>query len=148
MKFNLEKSSFSPFCNNTDSVTYFQGPRSFTGEDSCELQVHGGPAVVAAVLAGLSTIPSFKPAGPGDFTKRAFLAGRMDLTAVEGLADLIHAETEQQRRQALLQMEGSLANLYGQWRTQLIRVSYVSIFCGLICNQPRIKGKNPKGSGT
>jgi len=70
----------------------------------------------------LSSLEDSRPAEPGEFTKRAFLASKMDLTKVEGLADLIHAETQQQRKQALLQMEGSLANLYGGWRSQLIKV--------------------------
>lgn len=78
--------------------------------------------MIKAVLTGLSSLDSFRPAIPGEFTKRAFLAGRMDLTAVEGLADLIHAETEQQRKLALLQMEGSLAKLYERWREILMKV--------------------------
>ncbi|XP_049837088.1 tRNA modification GTPase GTPBP3, mitochondrial isoform X1 [Schistocerca gregaria] len=101
-------------------VIWFPGPRSFTGEDSCELQVHGGPAVVAAIFNALSKIPGFRPAEAGEFTKRAFHAGKLDLTEVEGLADLIHAETEAQRRQAIRQAEGALAKLYGEWRKNLL----------------------------
>lgn len=75
------------------------GPRSFTGEDSCEFQIHGGPAIIAALLDALNSLKGLTPAKPGEFTKRAFYAGKMDLTEVEGLADLIHAETEVQRKQ-------------------------------------------------
>lgn len=75
------------------------GPYSFTGEDSCEFQVHGSPAVIAALLDTLGAIGGLRAAGRGEFTKRAFYAGKLDLTEVEGLADLIHAETEYQRKQ-------------------------------------------------
>ncbi|KAJ9589478.1 hypothetical protein L9F63_017295, partial [Diploptera punctata] len=102
-------------------ILWFPGPKSFTGEDSCEFQVHGGPAVVSAVLTALSKLPGFRPAEPGEFTKRAFHAGKLDLTEVEGLADLIHAETEAQRKQAFLQMEGNLRQLYDTWRQILIK---------------------------
>ncbi|KAG0727444.1 tRNA modification GTPase GTPBP3, mitochondrial [Chionoecetes opilio] len=100
---------------------WFPGPHSFTGEDSCELHIHGGPAVIAAVLAALGTLPGYIPAQPGDFTKRAFYHGKLDLTRVEGLGDLIHAETEAQRRQALQQMEGALSQLYTGWRHSLLQ---------------------------
>lgn len=75
------------------------GPKSFTGEDSCEFQVHGGSAIIASLLDALNSMQGLTAAKPGEFTKRAFYAGKMDLTEVEGLADLIHAETEQQRKQ-------------------------------------------------
>ncbi|XP_047498340.1 tRNA modification GTPase GTPBP3, mitochondrial-like [Penaeus chinensis] len=101
-------------------VLWFPGPRSFTGEDSCELQIHGGSAVVTAVISSLSALQGFHPAKPGDFTKRAFYNGKLDLTAVEGLGDLIHAETEAQRKQAFRQMEGALAKLYMGWRDALL----------------------------
>lgn len=132
-------------------VLWFPGPRSFTGEDSCELHIHGGSAVVTAVFSSLSTLQGFHPAKPGlyyaclillnyfcnsftfityiflfvlifsgDFTKRAFYNGKLDLTSVEGLGDLIHAETEAQRKQAFRQMEGSLAKLYMGWRDNLL----------------------------
>lgn len=101
-------------------VLWFPGPDSFTGEDSAEFQVHGGRAVVDAVLAALSAIEGLRLAGPGEFTYRAFLNGRMDLTAVEGLADLIAAETEVQRRQALRQSDGMLGRVYRDWREVLI----------------------------
>ena len=102
-------------------VLFFPGPASFTGEDMAELHLHGGRAVVAAALAELETLPGFRAAEPGEFTRRAFANKRMDLTQVEGLADLIFAETEAQRRQALRQADGALGRLYDGWREQLIR---------------------------
>ncbi|KAF4528366.1 hypothetical protein B566_EDAN006623 [Ephemera danica] len=102
-------------------VLWFPKPRSFTGEDTCELHVHGSSAVVSAILNAIGQIPGCRPAMPGEFTRRAFLGGKLDLTEVEGLADLLQAETEAQRRQALLQLEGHLGQLYTRWRTQLIQ---------------------------
>ncbi|XP_063695842.1 tRNA modification GTPase GTPBP3, mitochondrial [Culicoides brevitarsis] len=102
-------------------VLWFPGPQSFSGEDSCEFQVHGGTAVVQGILEALSSLPNFRPAEPGEFTKRAFYSGKLDLTEVEGLADLIHAETELQRRQALIQASGSLSKLYAGWRKDILR---------------------------
>ena len=102
-------------------VLWFPGPDSFSGEDSGEFQVHGGPAVVAAMLEALSGIPGLRMAEPGEFTYRSFLNGKMDLTAVEGLADLISAETESQRRQALRQGEGRLGALYESWRKRIVK---------------------------
>ncbi|NXF00021.1 GTPB3 GTPase, partial [Menura novaehollandiae] len=95
------------------------GPRSFTGEDCAELHVHGGPAVVSGVLRALGRLPGLRPADPGEFTRRAFHGGKLDLTAAEGLGDLIRAETEAQRRQALRQMEGELGRLYQRWSETL-----------------------------
>ncbi|CRL05449.1 CLUMA_CG017965, isoform A [Clunio marinus] len=110
-------------------ILYFKSPKSFTGEDCCEFQVHGGPAVITAILNALSKVDGLRPALPGEFTKRAFYNGKMDLTEVEGLADLIHAETEYQRRQALIQADGHLSNLYKKWRTQLIRnIAHIEAF--------------------
>lgn len=107
-------------------ILWFPAPASFTGEDVAEFHVHGGPAVVSGVLAALGRQEGLRPAEPGEFTRRAFLAGKMDLTQVEGLADLINAETEAQRRQALRQMQGVLTDLYEGWRSQLIRaLAYV-----------------------
>lgn len=103
-------------------VLWFPGPASFTGEDLAELQLHGGRAVVAAALEALAAQPGLRPAEAGEFTRRAFDNGKLDLTAVEGLADLIDAETEAQRRQALRQMEGGLAGLTGDWAARLTRV--------------------------
>src|SRR5437763_8480574 len=82
---------------------WFPGPRSETGEDVAELQLHGGRAVIAGVLAALGRLAGFRLAEPGEFTRRAFENGRLDLTQVEALADLVYAETEVQRRQALQQ---------------------------------------------
>ncbi|KAM7025959.1 LOW QUALITY PROTEIN: 5-taurinomethyluridine-[tRNA] synthase subunit GTPB3, mitochondrial [Acridotheres tristis] len=96
-------------------VVWFPGPHSFTGEDCAELHVHGGPAVVSGVLRALGRLPGLRPAEPGEFTLRAFRRGKLDLTAAEGLRDLIGAETEAQRRQALRQMEGELGQLYQGW---------------------------------
>src|SRR5215470_17829197 len=91
-------------------VLWFPGPRSETGEDTAELQVHGGRAVIAAVLAALNAIEGLRPAEPGEFTRRAFENGRVDLTRVEGLADLVYADTEMQRRQALRHLQGLLGD--------------------------------------
>ncbi|KAM9329550.1 5-taurinomethyluridine-[tRNA] synthase subunit GTPB3, mitochondrial [Gastrophryne carolinensis] len=102
-------------------VLWFSGPHSFTGEDCCEYHVHGGPAVISGVLQALGSLQTLRPAEPGEFTKRAFQNGKLDLTEVEGLGDLIHAETEVQRRQALRQMSGDLGQLYHNWSQRLIR---------------------------
>lgn len=102
-------------------VLWFPGPGSYTGEDSAELHLHGGPAVVAAVGGALAALGA-RPAEPGEFTRRAFLNGRMDLTAAEGIADLIAAETEAQRRQALRQADGALARLLEGWSARLARL--------------------------
>jgi tRNA modification GTPase len=100
---------------------WFPGPASETGEDIGELQLHGGRAVVAAVLAALGRLKGFRPAEPGEFTRRAFENGRLDLTEVEGLADLVYAETEAQRRQAYRQLSGFLGKRAEAWRGELIR---------------------------
>src|SRR3954470_17203454 len=101
-------------------VAWIPGPSSFTGEDQAELHIHGGLATRAAVLRALGTVAGCRAAEPGEFTRRAFLNGRMDLSKVEGLADLIDAETEAQRRQALRQLEGRLGSLVESWRERLI----------------------------
>jgi tRNA modification GTPase len=101
-------------------VLWFPGPASFTGEDMAELQLHGGRAVVAAAVAALAALPGLRPAEPGEFTRRAFDRGKLDLDEVEGLADLIDAETEAQRRQALRQMEGALSQRLASWRGALV----------------------------
>jgi len=101
-------------------VLWMPGPASYTGEDMAEFHVHGGRAVVEAVLAALGALPGLRPAEPGEFTRRAFDNGRLDLTAVEGLADLVAAETQAQRRQALRQAGGALAALYERWRAGLV----------------------------
>ncbi len=102
-------------------VVFFAGPASFTGEDVAELQVHGGRAVIAAILDRLAAVNGFRPAEAGEFTRRAFGNQRLDLTQVEGLADLVAAETEAQRRQALRQSDGTIARLYESWRERLVR---------------------------
>jgi tRNA modification GTPase len=101
-------------------VLWFRGPASFTGEDVAEFHVHGGRAVVGGLLGALGHLPGLRLAEPGEFTRRAVGNGKFELTAAEGLADLIAAETEGQRRQALRQYDGALAALYEGWRTRLI----------------------------
>ena len=100
---------------------WFPGPHSETGEDVAELQLHGGRAVIAATLSALARLPGLRPAEAGEFTRRAFQNGKLDLTAVEGLADLVLAETEGQRRQALRQLQGVLGNRAEGWRQRLIQ---------------------------
>jgi tRNA modification GTPase len=99
---------------------WFPGPNTETGEDMAELHLHGGRAVVAAVLGELGKLPGFRPAEAGEFTRRAFENGRMDLTAVEGLADLVFAETEAQRAQAMRQYQGLLGGRAEAWRQKLV----------------------------
>lgn len=99
----------------------FPAPHSFTGEDVVELHIHGGRAVLRSVLGALASCEGLRPAEPGEFTRRAFEHGKLDLTAAEGLADLVNAETEAQRRQALRQMRGELGGLYERWRQELMR---------------------------
>lgn len=101
-------------------VLFFEGPNSETGEDVVELQLHGGRAVIAATFAALSRLPGLRPAEGGEFTRRGFENGKLDLTAVEGLADLIYADTEAQRRQAMRQLQGMLGDRAENWRLRLI----------------------------
>ncbi|MFN3672490.1 MAG: tRNA uridine-5-carboxymethylaminomethyl(34) synthesis GTPase MnmE [Bosea sp. (in: a-proteobacteria)] len=101
-------------------VLFFPSPHSFTGEDVAEFHTHGSRAVIARLLAVLTALPHVRLAEAGEFTRRAFEAGKLDLAAVEGLADLIDSETEWQRRQALRQMEGALGAMTAAWREQLI----------------------------
>lgn len=102
-------------------VLWFRGPASFTGEDSAEFHVHGGEAVIEGVFEALRA-EGARPAEAGEFTRRAFENGKLDLTEAEGLADLIEAETEGQREQALVQMGGALKALYEGWREDLIAI--------------------------
>ena len=102
-------------------VLWFPGPHSFTGEDLAELHVHGGRAVIQALTGALGDQPGLRPAEAGEFTRRAFDAGKLDLTEVEGLADLIDAETRAQARQALRQMDGVLGRRIADWRDRLLR---------------------------
>jgi tRNA modification GTPase len=101
-------------------VLWFPAPRSETGEDMAELQVHGGRAVIQGVFAALGSIEGCRLAEPGEFARRAFENGKLDLTGVEGLADLVEAETAAQRRQALRQAGGSLFQVYEGWRLRLV----------------------------
>ena len=101
-------------------VLRFGAPRSATGEDVVELHLHGGRAVIAGVLDALGVIAGLHPAEPGEFTRQAFDNGRLDLTAAEGLADLIDAETSAQRDQAFRQYDGALAARYERWRETLL----------------------------
>jgi tRNA modification GTPase len=102
---------------------WFPAPASFTGEDVAELHVHGGRAVVAAVLGALGEIEGLRPAEPGEFTRRAYENDKLDLTQAEALADLVAAETAEQRRQALAQLDGALGKLYESWRDRLLRAT-------------------------
>jgi tRNA modification GTPase len=101
-------------------VLWFPGPASFTGEDVAELHLHGGRAVSQAVTGTLLDL-GLRPAEPGDFTRRAFEAGKLDLTQAEAIADLVDADTAAQRRQALAQLDGALGQLYECWRLDLLR---------------------------
>ena len=99
---------------------WFPAPASFSGEDVAELHVHGGRAVVAAALSALGEMRGLRPAEPGEFTRRAFANGKLDLSQAEALADLVAAETAAQRRQALRQLDGALGELYERWRDRLV----------------------------
>jgi tRNA modification GTPase len=102
-------------------VLWFPAPASFTGEDVAEVHLHGGSAVIAALTRRLGELDDLRPADPGEFTRRAFDAGKLDLTEAEGLGDLIAAETEHQRRLALRQLSGELKDQYERWRTGLLK---------------------------
>src|SRR4029079_18357904 len=104
-------------------VLWFPGPGSATGEDVAEFHVHGGRAVLAALLAAISLIPNTRAAEPGEFTRRSFENGKLDLTEAEGLDDLIHADTDRQRRQALRQLQGLLGDRARDWRERIIEAS-------------------------
>jgi tRNA modification GTPase len=103
-------------------VIWFAAPASFTGEDIAELHIHGGRATVEAVTSVLATIPDLRLAEPGEFSKRAFLSGKIDLTEAEAITDLVDAGTEAQRRQALAQLGGGLAEQLEAWRADLIDI--------------------------
>lgn len=103
-------------------VLYFKGPYSFTGEDIVEFQTHGSKAVINSLMENLSRLPDFRLAEPGEYSRRAFYNGKMDLTEAEGLADLINSETTEQQKYAMRQMEGGLKNLYEDWRTRLVKI--------------------------
>lgn len=103
-------------------VLAFKSPHSYTGEDVVEYHLHGGLAVIQGVLDSLSSMDSHRMAEPGEFTRRAFENGKMDLTEAEAIADLIHAETQLQKTQALSQMGGALAVIYDGWREALVKI--------------------------
>ena len=102
---------------------WFRGPHSATGEDVAEFHVHGGRAVIAAIFDALGSIDGLRPAEPGEFTRRAFENGKLDLTEAEGLDDLIHADTDRQRRQALRHLKGLLGAKAESWQQQIIEAS-------------------------
>src|SRR5438445_11378065 len=104
-------------------VLWFPAPASATGEDVAEFHVHGGRAVLASLFAALSAHKNVRPAEPGEFTRRAFENGKLDLTEAEGLDDLIHADTDRQRRQALRQLKGLLGDKARDWRAEIIEAS-------------------------
>lgn len=107
----------------------FRAPNSFTGEDTVEINCHGSKAVIRSILEALSALPGFRIAEPGEFSRRAFYNGKMDLTAADGLADLIDAETKIQQKTALHQMGGTLFNLYDSWRNELVAMlAYLEAF--------------------
>ena len=110
-------------------VLYFPAPHSFTGEDVAEFQVHGGRAVIQSLMETLGEQAGCRPAERGEFSRRAVINGKMDLTEAEGLLDLINAETERQRAQALSQMKGGLGQLYESWRQNLVHhMAYLEAF--------------------
>jgi tRNA modification GTPase len=104
-------------------VLWFPGPASATGEDVAEFHIHGGRAVLAALFAALSGFENTRAAEPGEFTRRAFENGKLDLTEAEALDDLIHADTDRQRRQALRQLQGLLGDRARDWRARIIQAS-------------------------
>lgn len=107
----------------------FKSPNSFTGEDIVEINCHGSKAVIRSILSSLSAISDFRLAEPGEFSRRAFYNRKMDLTAADGLADLIDAETAVQQQAALRQMSGVLFNLYAGWRERLVSLlSYLEAY--------------------
>ena len=100
-------------------VLGFKAPASYTGEDIIEFHLHGGQAVIQALISFLAKQKQHRMAEPGEFTRRAFENGKMDLTEAEAVADLINAETQNQKAQALMQMSGALSTLYESWTKEL-----------------------------
>ena len=110
-------------------IAAFKAPHSFTGEDTVEINVHGSKAIIRELLETLSDMTDFRLAEAGEFSRRAFYSGKMDLTAADGLADLIDAETSIQRKVALEQMGGKLLSLYDGWRNRLVEtLSHVEAY--------------------
>lgn len=130
------KMYFTPIFKNVSRETLdnvlisgYKSPNSFTGEDTVEINCHGSKAVIKSILSALSSIKNFRLAEPGEFSRRAFYNGKMDLTEADGLADLIDAETELQQKVALRQMGGTLFNLYKNWRSRLVEtLSFVEAY--------------------
>ena len=128
--FKNEKARFMHYCElihdgevlDKVMVVKFNAPHSFTGEDVVEIHCHGSTAVLNKVMDVLMTFENVVPADRGEFSKRAFMNGKMDLTEAEGLCDLITAETDQQRKQALKQLDGALGNKFEDWRTQIMHL--------------------------
>lgn len=118
---------------DTGLVAFFEGPRSFTGEDAAEFHIHGGRAIVEALLKVMGSFDGLRPAEGGDFTKRAFLNGKMDLVQAEAIADLIDAETQAQRRMAMRASEGHVSRQYEGWRRMLLHAQAL-IVAGLDFN--------------
>src|SRR6202035_5763561 len=104
-------------------ILWFSAPACVTGEDVAEFHVHGGRAVLAALFAALSGFEGVRTAEPGEFTRRAFENGKLDLTEAEALDDLIHADTDRQRRQALRHLKGLLGDRARDWRARIIEAS-------------------------
>ena len=102
-------------------VFWFEGPASFTGEDCAEFQLHGGRAIVASFLENLGAFDGCRMAEPGEFSKRAFENGKFDLTEIEGLSDLIAADSEEQRKQAIIQSSGKFRDRLEAWRDEIVR---------------------------
>jgi tRNA modification GTPase len=111
-----------PYCIDQAMIVFFQNPKSFTGEDVAEIHTHGSIAVADMLLETLASCENVRIAEPGEFTKRAFWNNKIDLTQIEGLSDLIEAETSMQHRQASKQMLGELGKLYESWKTQLTEI--------------------------
>lgn len=125
----IRKAVFTPLKNPEDNtmidhalVLCFENPHSFTGEKVVEYQLHGSPAVLESLFSALSKCQGHRPAEHGEYTRRAFENGKLDLTEAEAIADLINAETAAQKEQALLQMGGVLSRLYAGWRERLVRI--------------------------
>jgi len=129
-------------------VLWLPGPGSYTGEDSAEFHVHGGPAVVGALVEALAAL-GLRLAEPGEFTRRAFEHGKLDLAQAEGVADLVDAETEGQRRQALAQLGGRLSEIQARWRDGLVRASAMLEAAVDFPDEelPAGRGREPSASG-
>jgi tRNA modification GTPase len=127
-------------------VVFFPAPRSFTGEDCFEVHAHGGRAVVAAFVRALSSLPGVRPAGAGEFTRRALLHGRVDVSQVEGLSDLLNADTEAQRLQALAAAGGALTAAAAAWRRALLSaLTRAEALLDFAAEEPSVAGSAAEG---